>query len=874
MIKRTLVALFLLFPLLAWEGFETRHFVIFFPPGREGEAIRALSYLEKYYKRVSLLTGNFRHKTIAVIQDMGLSSNGFTDPFIPSIHLYTSAPYTSPEFGAMRSWWREVSVHEFTHASHLSKIEGIPWLIRFSVGRALLPNLFLPGFITEGIAVYSESTIVPFEGRLNEGFYSAYMQNTSPFKLSFLMGEPMVYPYYSMRYIYGGEFTRFLAEKFGEESLTRYISSYSASITQAFGISPRAYKSAFGKSLSSLYKDFSRKNISEEKLTPLFSADDILWIGENGGKLFVSILHLSLPFPHFFIPSYEIEEYDIRTQRIRKLVSEPVALPFKFENRNLYYARPETARGFQNKINQGYGEVREIIELNPSTGKRRIVLRGLIKAFAIRDRKIIYSIPMGCCGSKLLVKDLSSGREEVMFSSDALEIYDIAWGKKLVLGGRKDGEGSDLYLLENGSLRRLTATPFTETNLNWSGKGLIFSANPEGRWEPYLWDGIHFYRLATTEFCESPVVLSGKVYCIGLSSGKKVVFKTKIKKELIKWEKARENYSPEIPEFKRVSAPYNLLSLLIPDVYFFSEDENNKGINFNLLSHDARDENFYMFVLGTDENRRTRASFEIYSLSLSPFILNLKLNTGSEGGIILGTTSPVFRSRRKFLRELYFNLDFGDRLDQERRTSVSLSSDIFFADRTNAFNLFLHPEFQIEDKALGSSLNRRGCFIETAVFFPLSTRTGIQLKAIYGNDENNPEGITFNTYSWGNLTAKEGFLFYGEFSLRLANIRKGIANPHIFFDGLYASLFSEIYDGESDRQSIGAFLSLELSTYHGLLKIYPMAGAAYRLNERKWVPVVGINGILFPVNFWRLRNPFKKIFYSGLNKLIPRRWVK
>lgn len=874
MIKRIFVALLLLSPLLAWEGFETKHFVIYFPPGREGEALRALTYLENYYERVGYLTGNYRRKTIVVIQDMGLYSNGFTDPFVPSIHLFVSPPYPSPEFGAMRSWWREVSIHEFTHAAHLSRVDGIPSLVRLSTGRALLPNLFLPQFLTEGIAVYSESTLVPLEGRLNEGFYQAYMQSASPFKLSFLMGEPAVYPFYSMRYIYGGEFAGFLVEKYGEEALTHYISLYSSSFTQALGISTGAYKKAFGKSLSSLYRDFSKNYRSEETVDSLFSADDILWLGEKRGKLYVSTLSVKLPFPYFLVPTYKIVEYDLKTGKTRNLVSEPVALPFKFDGENLYYARPETGRGFKNKINQGYGEVREIIEFNTRTGQRERITRGLIKAFAVKGKKFIYSIPMGCCGSKLILLDTATGSTKVIFSSESLEIYDIAWGKKIVLGGRKDGEGSDLYLLENGSLKRLTATPFTETNLRWTEEGLVFSANPEGRWEPYLWDGTHFYRLASTSFCESPMVFRDKVYCIGLSSGKKVVFKRQLKKEPVKWEKSIESYSPEIPEFKRVSAPYNFLSLLTPDVYFFSEDENNEGINFNFFSHDARDENFYMFVLGMDKNHRARASFEIYSLSISPFILNLKLKTGSEAGIILGTSSPVFRSRRKFLRELYFNLDFGDRLEDERRTSISLSSDFFFADRANIFNIFLHPEFQIEDKAFGSSLNRRGYFIETGLFFPLSTRTGIQLNAFYGNDRDNPEGISFNTYSWGSFTAKEGLLLYGEFSLRLANIRRGIANPHIFFDGLYASVFSEIYDGKSDRQSIGAFLSLELSTYHGLLKIYPMAGAAYRFDERKWVSVIGINGFLFPVDFRKRINPFKKIFSSDLNKYIPRRWVK
>ena len=874
MIKKAFVALLLFLPLLAWEGFETRHFIIYFPPGREGEALKALGYLEKYYHRVSTLTGNPGLKTIVVIQDMGLSSNGFTDPFVPSIHLYTSSPYPSPEFGAMRSWWRQVSIHEFTHAAHLSRAEGTPRLIRWAIGRAFLPNLFLPEFMIEGIAVYSESTLVPFEGRLNEGFYEAYLRSTTPFDLSFLMGEPTVYPFYSMRYIYGGEFTKFLAESHGEESLTRYINTYSSSLIQILGISPGAYKKAFGYGLSHLYKEFSIKNSQSTKLNYLFSSDDILWLGQNNGKLYISALSVKLPFPYFYIPTYKILEYNPKTGKTRKLVSDPVVLPLRFQGKNLYYVRPEAGRGFKNRINQGYGEVREIIELNLETKEKRKVLRGLIKAFAVKGNRLIYSAPMGCCGSKLMLVDLITGKGKTIFASEALEIYDIAWGNKIAVGARKDGEGSDLYLFEKGSLKRITNTPFTETNLRWSSEGLIFSANPEGQWKPYLWDGSNFYNIAETQFCKDPNLLRGEVFCIGLSSGKKVIFKASTEKVLQKWETETASKDVEIPEFRRASLPYNFLSLLIPDLYFLSEDEN-KNLNLNVFGHDARDENFYLLSAGVDEENNPVASFNLYSFSLSPFIFSLTLETGRETDLILGLSTPAFKSGRKFLRSLYFNIDFGDRLKDARRTSVSLSTDVFFADRTNGFHLYLRPELHIEDEELGSSLNRRGYFLEIGTLFPLSRRSGILLNAYYGFDPENPDGINFNTRSWGTITSTKGLLLYGEASLRLLNIRKGIANPHIFFDGLYTSIFSESFsDAMVSKQSIGAFLSMEVSAYHGLLKIYPMAGAAYRLDEGKWVPVIGISGFLFPVGLGERRNPFKKYFYSGFNKYVKRRWEK
>ncbi len=837
----------------------------------EGEAKRIGFYLEKYYPKVSSLTGNYLYKTIVGLHDVGMESNGFTDPLVPSIHIFAAQPYPSQEFGAMRSWWREVCVHEFTHASHLSRTSGITKIMRVLIGRAFLPNLLTPSFLTEGIAVYSESTLLPYEGRLNEGFFESYIKNSLPFSLSFLMGEPLVYPYSSMRYIYGGEFIKYLAEKYGEEKIEDFIKSYSGSLWQFLGITPKAYKRIFGRGLSKLYRDFSEEWKNGRKLKGIFEADNLMWMSSGGGKLYISKLDLSFPFPQFHIPTYSIIELNPESGKHRVISRDPVSLPMRYENGNLYYARTELRRGFKNKINLSYGESREIIKINLKTGKKEKILKGLIRAFDVKDGKILYSLPYKCCGSELFVYNPKNRKSELLLKSDKIEFYDIAWGKEIILGGRKDGEGSDLYVLKNGNAERLTQTPFTETNLRWEGDLLIFSANPDGLWKAYsLRDG-KFLRLSDSDLCESPSISGKNLYCISIVSGRKKVIKEKVKNSVEKWNPPPYSADQRSLEFSKASTIYNTITLFIPDLYYFSYE--NEAFKFNAIGHDALEENFYLFSIGSKENYGTVWNFNLSSLSLSPFLMNLSFKNEEEKSMDFNLSYPVFMSSRKFLRSCFLNLGLSDKLSIERRAATSISWDLIFKSKNNKFQVYLEPELDLEGLWTGSTIKRKGYFLQGGFLYSLSKKTGVYCSLSYGKDRKNPEGIDFRTFSWGRINKREGILAYDELSYRLLNIRKGIANPHFFLDGLYLSAFSEAIAGEgSHRESLGGFLSLEISAYHGLARFYPMAGVAYRFDERRWTGIWGINGFLYPFQLFRKSSSLKKTlrakeinkFYGGI----------
>ena len=80
------IALLLLlctFPAWAWSGWKTlktEHFTVFYLPGCEAAAQRALAELEASRPQVERLTGNTAWHLPIVIEDVGLNPNGNTDP--------------------------------------------------------------------------------------------------------------------------------------------------------------------------------------------------------------------------------------------------------------------------------------------------------------------------------------------------------------------------------------------------------------------------------------------------------------------------------------------------------------------------------------------------------------------------------------------------------------------------------------------------------------------------------------------------------------------------------------------------------------------------------------------------------------------------
>ncbi|GAH93483.1 unnamed protein product, partial [marine sediment metagenome] len=166
---------FFLFNWFDWKTLKTENFTVIYNSEYYWEAIQTLQNLEYYRQGVIDLTGNNTRNIPVVIEDLGTMSNGFADPFLYNIHIFTYPPGFGSSLEGIENWYRTVSVHEYTHIAHLTKTKGFSKILTGLFGAPFQSNMYAPAWIIEGITVFSESRISPYEGRLNDGFFDSYI---------------------------------------------------------------------------------------------------------------------------------------------------------------------------------------------------------------------------------------------------------------------------------------------------------------------------------------------------------------------------------------------------------------------------------------------------------------------------------------------------------------------------------------------------------------------------------------------------------------------------------------------------------------------------------------------------------------------------
>jgi|GEM_PF-6496152 len=228
-------------------------------------------------------------------------------PFLQSV-FYFGAGESIDEF-CIRSWVADLMVHEIGHIYQLNAkrdlahlghmifgnnpigILPIPLPITpltvVSVPYVTIPNAILPTWILEGNAVLNESRFGN-GGRLYSGqgralFYSLLQAGRlNEWRLS---NNGLLFPFLTEKYIIGGYFNAYLAERFGIEKVNQLFWSHAVRFWNPLRIN-RTFKDHFGVSYSQLIKEFlegHRKEASNFKLQT----------GEEEGRIIATAMQTS-----------------------------------------------------------------------------------------------------------------------------------------------------------------------------------------------------------------------------------------------------------------------------------------------------------------------------------------------------------------------------------------------------------------------------------------------------------------------------------------------------------------------------------------------------------------------------------------------------
>jgi hypothetical protein len=505
------------FKAYGWQSLENKTAQVFFKKDYE-KARLCFDYLMHYKNKLESLTQNTLTKIPILIEDYGLYTNGFSDPLFFRIrlsafgeNLASAEDYTTISF---RSVCEDIMVHEATHLYHLTKASGNDDTFRDVFGRVFQPNMFSPGWLIEGLAVYTESYFLDsFSGRLNLGAYKAYVRHKASKDLlpSALEAQyfDVKFPEVSSWYLYGSVFVEYLVNTYGLDALTHFISSYGGGLW-LWSLN-NAAQEAFHKPFEDLWNEwvsYEKKqveNMVETKdaaqlLSPLEPTYVSLFTKDKDTVYFVKKDLSEIGFKHKFF--YEtLLKYDVHTKELTELFTTNSSFVSKLsvKDQKLYYVLEEKERGYDNITQKGFGTEYVLMEYDLITTTSTKVYEGPFNDYEVlNDGSFLLAIDnkenYGSSLYRLYEQKLS-----LYFKSD-LKIGGLKVKDSLILlTAKKEGTLYHLcqYKKGEGKLEALVNMPFlqalpdiqSENDIQENNEGsLYFSGNEGGVFHIYEFD--------------------------------------------------------------------------------------------------------------------------------------------------------------------------------------------------------------------------------------------------------------------------------------------------------------------------------------------------------------------------------------------------
>jgi hypothetical protein len=535
-----------------WKSLKSDSFILFFPSGRECEALRALQELEACRPFAESLVGARRALRLPVVLvDAGTESNGFADPAYRRLHLYLYPPSDS-DLGFAPDWWGLVGLHEYVHWLHLTAASGPPRALAWAFGDAWAPGVFSPAWLVEGLAVYAESAAGPYQGRLNAGTFDAYLEarlrDGRPPSLPQALFVPPAFPGGDSPYLYGGEFLEYLVLTYGQDAVTRFLRdragsalSYLTPLLPLAGLD-RDARRVFGKRTPELWREWLAAEAESAAREPEVAGDAppaspasqvAWWLGTpvpHDGKVFFL---RSLPYPSGpFRQSWRTELRELGPEGERTLArfASTVSADLKWREDRLYFALRELERGLANTELLGFGAGSVLYRLDPATGRRERVLRAPLRAYEVLpggDVVFARDRPEDFGSEVLLWKSRPEAGEEnprPLARSAFLVREILAREGRVFVSARRDGENFGLYSVDPVSheLRPILPSPYSAGGLDYEGGELRFAANYGGRFAVYACgpDGSGLVRLTPGPYAVSPALdpATGLLWYVGLNA--------------------------------------------------------------------------------------------------------------------------------------------------------------------------------------------------------------------------------------------------------------------------------------------------------------------------------------------------------------------
>ncbi|WP_415062192.1 hypothetical protein [Bdellovibrio sp.] len=158
---------------IQWKTLTTPHFQIIFNAKQQDLGLLYAEKLEKAYSQLRSYFRSLPETTVVIINDKTDVTNGYATriPY-PHIMAYPVLPGPTEGLADTGDWAFELLAHEYTHILNFEPANGVMKPLRAVFGNIIAPNILLPQWWKEGLAVEME-TRLGNHGRLRSYYQDA-----------------------------------------------------------------------------------------------------------------------------------------------------------------------------------------------------------------------------------------------------------------------------------------------------------------------------------------------------------------------------------------------------------------------------------------------------------------------------------------------------------------------------------------------------------------------------------------------------------------------------------------------------------------------------------------------------------------------------
>lgn len=224
-------------PDIEWKEIETDSAYWIFDAKQRSVAEHYILQFERAKEQVYPLFKEIPRKmTVLLIDNTDLANGSAMVTPRPIVTLFTVSPSGNSSIGEFKDHIHELLTHEYTHILNMEPTNGWMSPLYWIFGSVAHPNMILPRWYTEGLAVYTESLLSNNGGRLNsqylEGLARALTleKRWNQFPLSDLNDNHLDWLSGSRAYLFGGILWDSIAREKGIDVLYKFNQSYSRRI--------------------------------------------------------------------------------------------------------------------------------------------------------------------------------------------------------------------------------------------------------------------------------------------------------------------------------------------------------------------------------------------------------------------------------------------------------------------------------------------------------------------------------------------------------------------------------------------------------------------------------------------------------------------